>query len=174
MHVRRKVVRVTEGEGMPIPRSIEHFLGDQHVPYSVLHHRTAYTSQEEAAITHTPGRQWAKTIACFADDQPVLAVVPASSRVDVDRLRALTGARSVRLATEREFESLYPDCETGAMPPLGPLYGQPVYVDRSLVDAGEIVFNAGSHSDAIKVRYDDFHRVVHPTVGDFGRWPSAH
>lgn len=152
---------------MPIPRSIEHFLGDQHVPYSVLHHRPAYTSQEEAAVTHIPGRQWAKTVACFADDQPVLAVVPASSLVDVDRLRTVTGARKLRLATEREFEALYPDCETGAMPPLGPLYGQAVFVDRSLEDAGEIAFHAGSHSDAIKVRYDDYVRVVQPTIGDF-------
>jgi len=157
-----------EEDVMPIPRSIEHFLGDQHAPYSVLHHRTAFTSQEEAAITHVPGRQWAKTVACYADDHPILAVVPASARVDVERLRSITGAREVRLASEREFEPLYPDCETGAMPPLGPLYGQQVFVDRSLVDAGEIVFNAGSHSEAIKMRYDDFARVVHPTVGDFG------
>jgi Ala-tRNA(Pro) deacylase len=162
---------------MPIPRSIEHFLGEQHVPYSVLHHRAAYTSQEEAAITHVPGRQWAKTVACFADEQPILAVVPASSLVDVDRLRTVTGAREVRLASEREFEVLFPDCETGAMPPLGPLYGQQVFVDQGLVDAGEIVFNAGSHRDAIKLKYDDFARVVRPTVGNFGfvrRVPSMH
>jgi Ala-tRNA(Pro) deacylase len=177
MSGRGKAADRTEEEAMPIPRSIEHFLGDQHVPYSVLHHRAAYTSQEEAAITHIPGRQWAKTVACFADDQPILAVVSASSLVDVDRLRPLTGAQEVRLASEREFEVLFPDCETGAMPPLGPLYGQPVFVDRSLVDAGEIVFNAGSHSDAIKMRYDDFARVVKPTVGEFSfvrRSPSTH
>src|SRR5918994_2132412 len=124
--------RIGGGADMTIPRSIEHFLGDQHVSYSVLHHRPAYTAQEEAALTHVPGRQWAKTVACFADDHPILAVVPASSLVDVDRLRTVTGAREIRLAVERDFEALYPDCETGAMPPLGPLYGQPVFVDQSL------------------------------------------
>jgi Ala-tRNA(Pro) deacylase len=154
---------------MPIPRSIEHFLGDQGVPYSILHHRPAYTAQEEAASAHVPGREWAKTIACVADDRSILAVVPAPSIVDLDRLRELSGARDIRLASEREFERLYPDCETGAMPPLGPMYRQQVFVDRTLASGDDIVFDAGSHSDAVKMKYDDFARVVRPTVGDFGR-----
>lgn len=154
---------------MPIPRSIEDFLGNLHVTYSVLHHRPAYTAQEEAAVSHVPGNQWAKTISCFADGRPILAVVPAPSLVDLDRLREVTGAREIRLASEREFERLYPECETGAMPPLGPLYGQPVFVDRNLAVGGDIVFDAGSHSDAVKVKYEDFARAVRPTVGDFGR-----
>lgn len=158
---------------MAIPRSIEHFLGEQHVPYSVLHHRPAYTAQEEAAVTHVPGRQWAKTVACFADGRPVLAVLPASSLIDLERLRTVAGATEVRLASEQEFQAMYPDCETGAMPPLGPLYGQPVFVDRTLASSDEIVFNAGSHSEAIRVSYDDFRRVVSPTVGDFSVGPRS-
>ena len=154
---------------MSIPRSIEQFFGDEHVAYSVIHHRPAYTAQEEAAMAHVPGRQWAKTVACVADDRPILAVVPAPSVVDFDRLREIAGAQEIRLASERECERLYPDCETGAMPPLGPLYRQPVFVDSSLARGGEIVFEAGSHTDAVKVRYDDFARAVRPTVGDFGR-----
>lgn len=154
---------------MTIPLSIEHFLDAQHVSYSVMHHRPAFTAQEEAAVTHVPGRRWAKTVACIADDTPILAVVPAPSRIDVDRLRAVSGAREIRLASEREFGPMYPDCETGAMPPFGPLYGQPVFVDRSLTGDEEIVFNAGSHREAVRMRYDDFDRVVHPTVGDFAR-----
>jgi Ala-tRNA(Pro) deacylase len=117
----------------------------------------------------SPARQWAKTVACVADDRPILAVLPASRVVDFDRLREVAGARDVRLASERELESLYPDCELGAMPPLGPLYGQPVFVDRALAGGSEIVFDAGSHSDAVRVRYDDFTRVVQPIVADFGR-----
>jgi Ala-tRNA(Pro) deacylase len=154
---------------MPVPRSVETFLGDQHVAYSVLRHRPAYTAQEEASFAHVPGRQWAKTVACIADARPILAVVPAPSLVDFDRLRAIAGAREIRLASEREFDRLYPDCEVGAMPPLGPLYGQQVFVDRALAGDGEIVFDAGSHSEAVKMKYDDFVRVVRPTVGDFGR-----
>jgi Ala-tRNA(Pro) deacylase len=154
---------------MPIPRSIERFLTEQHVAYSVIPHRPAYTAQEEAAMAHVPGRQWAKTVACVVDDSPVLAVVPASSFVNLDRLREIAGGREVRLARESEFEGLYPDCEIGAMPPLGPLYGQPVFVDRELADAGEIVFEGGSHRDAVRVKYDDFARVVRPTVDNLGR-----
>jgi Ala-tRNA(Pro) deacylase len=154
---------------MPIPRSIEQFLTEQHVPYSVISHRPAYTAQEEAAVAHIPGRQWAKTVACVADERPVLVVLPATSLVDLDRLREVVDARNVRLASEREFERLYPDCEVGAMPPLGPLYGQPVFVDQTLTGADEIVSDAGSHSDAVKVKYEDFARVVRPTVGEFGR-----
>ena len=158
---------------MPIPRSIEQFLTDQHVVYSVIPHRPAYTAQEEAAVAHVPGRHWAKTVACLADDRPILAVVPASSLVDLDRLRDVAGARDVRLASEREFQRLYPDCDVGAMPPLGPLYGQPVFLDRTLTGENEIVFEAGSHTDAVKMKYDDFARVVRPTVGDFGRPPRV-
>jgi Ala-tRNA(Pro) deacylase len=154
---------------MSIPHSIEQFLGEQHVAYSVIPHRPAYTAQEEAAVAHVPGRQWAKTVACVADDRLILAVVPAPSLVDLDRLREIAGAGDVRLASERELERLYPDCEVGAMPPLGPLYGLPVFVDRELAGTSEIVFDAGSHSDAIKVTYDDFARAVQPTVGDFGQ-----
>jgi len=154
---------------MPIPRSIEQFLGEQQVEYSVIHHRPAYTAQEEASVAHVPGRLWAKSVACVADDRPILAVVPASSRVDLERLGDIVGTRDVRLASEREFEPLYPDCETGAMPPLGPLYGQAVFVDRTLADERDIVFEAGSHTEAVKMKYDDFARVVRPTVGDFGR-----
>jgi Ala-tRNA(Pro) deacylase len=154
---------------MPIPRSIEQFLTSQQVPYEVIAHRRAYTAQEEAAVSHVPGRHWAKTVSCLADDRPILAVVPATSLVDLDRLRDIAHAHDVRLASEREFEGLYPDCEVGAMPPLGPLYGQPVFVDRALAGGDDIVFDAGSHTDAVKMTYDDFERVVRPTVGDFGR-----
>lgn len=157
---------------MAIPQSIEHFLGDHQVPYSVLHHTPAYTAQQEAAVAHVPGWGWAKTVVCFADGRPILVVLPAPSLVDFKRLREVVGARDIRLASEQELAHLYPDCETGTMPPFGPLYGQPVYVDRSLAGGEEIVFNAGSHSDAIKVKYDDFVRVVQPILGDFSR--SAH
>jgi Ala-tRNA(Pro) deacylase len=158
---------------MAIPRSIERFLGDQHVAYAVVPHRPAYTAQEEAALAHVSGRQWAKTVACIADGRPVLAVVPASSFVDLDRLCELAGAREIRLAREREFEPLYPDCELGAMPPLGPLYGQRVFVDQHLSRMDAIVFDAGTHSEAIKLSYDDFARLVQPTIGDFGVTPRA-
>jgi Ala-tRNA(Pro) deacylase len=158
---------------MAIPTSIEHFLATNHVPYEVLRHPRRHTALEEAAVTHVPGRMWAKTVACFADGDPILAVLPADSVIDVDRLRTVAKARALRFASENELAPLYPDCEVGAMPPLGTLYGQRVFVDRGLADDEEVVFNGGSHTDAIKVKYDDFARVVHPMVGAFGTVPGG-
>jgi Ala-tRNA(Pro) deacylase len=151
-----------------VPASISRYLERHGVNFSVVEHSTAYTAQEEAAATHVPAREWAKAVVCLVDDQPTLAVLPADHLVDLDRFREACGARSVRLASEAELRPFYPDCEVGAMPPLGPLYKQPVVVDRSLTSDPEILFNAGSHREAIRMRYLDFEKLVKPTVADFG------
>ena len=158
---------------MSIPASIEQFVRANGVPFTPIHHPLAFTAQEEAAAAHVPGREWAKTVVCFADDKPLLAVLPAHYQVDVAALRSLTGAKTVRVATEREFSGLYPDCETGAMAPLGPLYGQPVYMDDGLRKDVEIVFHAGTHVDAIRMRLADFVRLVRPLTGRFSA-PMPH
>ena len=105
---------------------------------------------------HVPGRDWAKVVICVADEKPIQAVLPAPLIVNLDRLLALAGASSIRLALEDEFRALCPDCESGAMPPFGPLYGQRVFVDAALAAEPEVVFNAGTHSEAIRMRYADF------------------
>jgi Ala-tRNA(Pro) deacylase len=152
---------------MPVPVAVQTFLAQSGQPYEAFHHTRAYTAQEEAAVTHTPGRQWAKTVVCLADGEPILAVIPADRVIDIARLCEVTGARTARLAAEREFAWMYPDCEVGAMPPLGPLYHQRVYVDRALSRASQIVFNAGTHVDAIKTSFQAFREMVHPVIGDF-------
>jgi len=149
---------------------IHEFLRQAEVRYTMLPHRSAFTAQEEAAAVHVPGRDWAKVVICFADDEPIQAVVPAPVSVNLDRLLLLTGAREIRLAREDEVEWLYPDCETGAMPPLGPLYGQRVFVDEALAKEPEVVFNAGTHTEAICMRYADFAAINRPIVGHFGEW----
>jgi Ala-tRNA(Pro) deacylase len=154
---------------MPIAESIGNFLRRERVPYTTLHHRPAYTAQEEAAAAHVPGRQWAKTVTCFADDEPIQVVLPADLVVEMERLRELAGARALRLATEKEVARLYPGCEPGAMPPLGPLYGQRVFVDRTFVAEPDMVFNAGTHTDAIRMHYNDFADIAKPVVGTFAR-----
>jgi len=151
-----------------VPASISRYLERHGVNFSVVEHPIAYTAQEEAAATHVPGREWAKAVVCMVDDQPTVAVLPADHLVDLERFREACGARSVRLASEAELRPLYPDCELGAMPPFGPLYKQPVLVDRSLTTDPEILFNAGSHHEAIRMRYRDFEELVKPTVADFG------
>ena len=153
---------------MSIAPSVHEFLTAEHVPFTTFTHRMAFTAQEEAAVAHVSGRTWAKTVVCFADDEAVLVVVPATMAVDFNRVRQLAHAGRVRLAREREIADLYPGCEVGAMPPFGPLFHQRVYVDRSLASQDEIVFNAGTHVDAIRMHYADFARLVHPDVGDLG------
>jgi Ala-tRNA(Pro) deacylase len=147
--------------------TIHEFLGDAHVPYTVVPHRPAFTAQEEAAVTHVPGRKWAKVVVCFADGEPIQAVVPATSMVNLDRLQELTGGSEIRVAQEDELHRLFPGCDRGAVPPLGPIYGQLVFADVSLATEPEIVFSAGTHIDAIAMRWADFARTVKPIVGKF-------
>jgi Ala-tRNA(Pro) deacylase len=137
----------------------------------VFHHIPAYSAQEEAAVTHVPGRDWAKAVVCFADGQPIQAVVPADREVDLDRLAALARAGEVRLADESELDWLFPECERGAMPPFGPLYKQRVFVDETLSNEENIVFNGGTHADAIVMRFENFAQIVQPIVGAFAERP---
>ena len=155
-----------------ISSAVSEYLERNHARYTWLPHPTAYTAQEEAAAAHVPGHEWAKTVVCFADDQPILAVVPAPFAVDLTRLQQSAHAATVRLAKEKEFASLYLDCELGAMPPLGPLYGQRVFVDKRLTMDAEVSFSAGSHHDAIRMPYREFERIVQPTVAEFAQGPS--
>jgi len=152
---------------MPVTPAVQEFLRRANVAYSVFPHAPAYTAQEEAAMTHVPGRDWAKAVVCFADGQPIQAVVPADLVVNLDRLAVLAKAASIRLAREDELDWLFPECERGAMPPLGPLYRQAVFVDESLAAEERIVFNAGTHGDAVAMRYEDFATIAKPTVGRF-------
>jgi Ala-tRNA(Pro) deacylase len=155
------------------PRSLDTFLKQARVPYTTFRHPEAYTAQLIAQVSHVRGGSWAKIVVCFADDEPILAVVPAPLMVDLEALRVLAGASVLRLAREQEFHALYPDCEPGAMPPFGTLYRQRVFVDRRLVGETEMVFNAGTHTDAIRMHYEDFADVAQPVVGTFGLVRSA-
>jgi Ala-tRNA(Pro) deacylase len=156
---------------MAVTASVQDFLRQANIGYTVCPHVPAYTARDEAAVTHVPRRDWAKVVICFADSHPIQAVVPADLEVDLDRLAKLAGARTLRLAGESELRWLYPDCEPGAMPPFGPLYNQPVYVDRTLTVEHRIAFPAGTHADAVAMRYEDFAAITHPIVGRFARRP---
>jgi Ala-tRNA(Pro) deacylase len=146
---------------------IHDFLHDARVGYTVLPHKPAYTAQEEAAAIHLPGRDWAKVVVCIVDGEPIEAVVPAPALVDLDRLLELTRGSHIRVADEDELRRMYPDCEVGAMPPFGPLYGQSVFVDTALAAEPYIVFNGGTHTEAIRMRWADFAASVRPIVGCF-------
>jgi len=147
--------------------ALHQFLHDAKVPYSVVPHRPSFTAQEDAAAVHVPGRDWAKVVVCVIDGRAVEAVVPAPLAVNLADLVDLAGGENIRLATEDELGRLFPDCERGAMPPVGELYGQEVFVDVELADEPQIVFDGGSHTEAITMRWPDFVRTVRPIVGRF-------
>jgi Ala-tRNA(Pro) deacylase len=149
------------------------FLDEQHVKYVVISHSKAYTAQGIAAISHISGKELAKTVIVKLDGALGMAVLPASFQVDLLALKKAVGVREAALASEREFKEHFPDCETGAMPPFGNLYGIPVYVDETLAEDREIAFNAGSHYELIKLSYADFERLVKPVVLDFAAAPAG-
>ncbi len=148
---------------MPLSK-LREFLDSHSIKYLVISHSLAYTAQGVAALTHVSGKRLAKTVIVKIDGILAMAVVPASLHVDLDRLRALTGSRTVEIATEREFKGAFPDCETGAMPPFGNLYDMPVYADASLAANEEITFSAGTHRELVRMRWDDMARLVNPMV----------
>ena len=147
-------------------RSLDEFLKNAHVPFTAFRHPSGFGAQYEAALSHVPGRSWAKTVICFADDQIVAAVVPAHLMVDLERLRVLAGAATLRLAREVELTDLCPDGEPGAVSPFTDRCRLRVFVDRSFVGEPEMVFNAGTHTDAIRLHYWDFAELTQPTVGE--------
>jgi len=151
------------------PRSLDEFLTKARVPYTTFRHAPAFTAMHAAAISHVPGQSWAKTVVCHADGEVVLAVVPAHYTVDLEKLRELVGAAALRMASEAELAALYPDCEEGAMPPFGGLYLQRVFVEKCFVGDPEMVFNAGTHTDCIRMHYADFAELAQPVVGCFSK-----
>ena len=148
-------------------KKLKEFLDKEKIKYVSISHSPAYTAQEVAASAHVPGKELAKTVIMKIEGKMAMAVLPANRKVVVQDLREITGAERVQFATEVEFKNLFPDCETGAMPPFGNLYGMDVYVAPSLAEDEEIVFNAGTHTELIKMSYRDFERLVKPKVLSF-------
>ncbi len=151
---------------MPV-KKLKTFLDESNVRYLTISHSSAYTSQEIAASAHVSGKDFAKTVMIKIDGQMAMAVLPASYSVDFESLKEIFGTKNVTLATEPEFKTRFPDCEPGAMPPFGNLYGMAVYVAESLANHQGISFNAGSHTEIIRLSYTDYFRLVKPQVFKF-------
>jgi Ala-tRNA(Pro) deacylase len=148
---------------MPAQR-LKEFLNVNKIKYISLAHSPAYTAQEIAELTHIGGKELAKTVIVKKDGRMIMAVLPASHKIEWNLLQEATGADKIELAGEREFKDMFPDCEVGAMPPFGNLYGMEVYVEESLTKDREIAFNAGSLIELVKLSYEDFSRLVNPKV----------
>ncbi len=151
---------------MPIQK-LRQFLDENLVKYVVISHSMAYTSQGVAASAHISGNELAKTVMLKKDGELCMAVLPASRQVSLSAFAKNTNSEDVSLASEREFKDRFPDCEVGAMPPFGNLYGLRVYADSSLARDKEIAFNAGSHLELIQLAYSDFERLVQPIIVNF-------
>jgi Ala-tRNA(Pro) deacylase len=143
---------------------LERYFVDHDVGFAEQTHPVAFTAQEVAAADHVSGRIVAKVVMVVADGRLTMLVVPAPDRVDLDRARDVLAAADVRLAREEEFAELFPDCEVGAMPPFGNLYDVRVHVERSLADNLNIVFQPGTHSETMAIRFSDFERLVRPVL----------
>ena len=149
------------------------FLSDKGVPHSLNNHSLAYTAQEVAESTRVPGRYMAKTLVVWMNNDLALAVVPASKELDLDALRAETGAAEVRLALESEFANFFSTCEPGAIPPFGNLFGVRTFVDIGMALQDFLVFNAGTHTDVISMRFADYARLATPLMVHIADAPKS-
>ncbi len=151
---------------MEIPNKLINYLNEKKIGYEILHHPEAFTAQTIAAAEHVKGRHHAKVVMVKSGGEHLMTVLPADSRVDLEKLEKLTG-KSTSLEREAEFKDLFPDCAPGTMPPFGDLYGVQTYVDRNLASEDYIVFEAGTHTDAIRLAYSDYERAAKPRVEVF-------
>lgn len=146
---------------------LKRFLDDNNVPYVTITHSQAFTAQQVAASAHIKGKEMAKTVIIKINDKLAMAVLPATFHVDFHLLKEVTGNENVVLAHESEFKAIFDDCELGAMPPFGNLYNMDVFVAQSLTEDEEMAFNAGTHSELIRMKYSDFERLVKPKILKF-------
>ena len=145
---------------------IGQYLTEQGVPFEMREHPPAYTAQEVAAEEHVSGNKLAKSVVIRADENYALCALPASYKLDMEKVAGAMHAQTVRLADETEMASLFPDVEVGAEPPFGNLWDLPTLVDSHLTEDEEIVFQAGTHRQAIRMRFADYESLTHPTIAD--------
>ncbi|NLX13775.1 MAG: YbaK/EbsC family protein [Phycisphaerales bacterium] len=151
---------------MPVQK-LKQFLDENKVKYVTISHSPAFTAQQIAASAHVSGKDLAKTVMVKVDGHVAMAVLSATHQINFDRLKDAVGAKKVELAGEEEFKQLFPQCEVGAMPPFGNLYEMEVYMDRRLAEDEDIAFNAGSHTELIKMHCADYKHLVKPRVLEF-------
>jgi Ala-tRNA(Pro) deacylase len=151
-----------------VPRSVSNYLEEHHTPYGVRRHERAVTAPEVAAAIHEPGDRVAKAVIVEADERRWIAVLPSTEILDRARLAGELHANTIRIVDEPDFARLFPDCEVGAEPPFGGLYGLPVVVDAALTEQRLFYVRGGSHNDCVELTWDDFERLEHPLVAAIG------
>ncbi|MBI3307076.1 MAG: YbaK/EbsC family protein [Candidatus Omnitrophica bacterium] len=152
---------------MGLPTRLTKFLKKHKVYYQVQVHPQTFTASETAQAEHISGRKLAKVVMVNAEGRDVMVVLPSNRVVDLFKLSTALGTQDVRVESEKEFKDLFPDCEAGAMPPIGKIYGMPCYADKSLSEEKELYFNAGNHLETIEVSTADFLRVSKAVMGNY-------
>jgi Ala-tRNA(Pro) deacylase len=158
---------------MPLTERLRGLLDSRQIPYSLTHHRAAIRASELAHVEHLPAWEVAKTVVVLGDEHFLIVVVPADRQVDLQEVRSALNLKEIRLATEQELVDLFPDCELGAMPPIGILYHLPVYLDADLANETMITFNAGTHQECVHMRISDFRKLTQPHVVSITRFQTA-
>jgi Ala-tRNA(Pro) deacylase len=158
---------------MAIPQRIRDYLDSRNVPYETLHHSQAFTAQEVAHSLHVSGKRCVKAVVVGGDKKPVLALVPASHRLDFQKLKTELKCSHLEMLPETELVKLFPDCDLGAIPPFGHLYGIDVWVDRLVASTETVLFCAGTHEDCIRMKYSDFAKLAQPRLAHFSELQEA-
>jgi len=158
---------------MAIPQRIRDYLDSQNVLFEPIHHSQAFTGQEVAHTMHISGKRLAKTVVLAADGKPVMAVIPASHRLNFQEFRAALEVDRLEMLPESDLVKMFPDCDKGAIPPFGNLYGLTVWVERTISDGEDVVFCAGTHEDCMRMKYSDFARLTQPRLGRFSEAGAA-
>jgi Ala-tRNA(Pro) deacylase len=153
---------------MAVSEKLKKLFQEENVSFEVMTHSESYTAQETAADLHVPGAQLAKVVMVKANGDLTMLVLPAECKIDFGKLKKVLGKKKVLLVGEEDFGDLFPDCDIGAMPPFGNLYGVPVWVEERMTQQQSIVFNACTHHDAVRITYADYERLVQPQVAVFG------
>lgn len=153
---------------MPVPTKIKTYLEEQGVKFEVAEHPLAYTAAEVAGKQHIPGKQMVKAVVVKSGDEFIMCVLPAIHLVDFAKLKNVLGQENIQLAEEEDLTKLFPEYEVGAEPPFGHLYGLKIYADKILQDDEDIVFNAGTHTDVIKLSFADYKKLANPVMADIG------
>lgn len=152
---------------MAIAEKLRQLLEDEKINYQIMQHSVAYTASEIAGVQHIPGKQMIKPVLIKADGQYVLCILPAVEWLDFDKLKKVLGSKELKLANEDEIAKLFPDYEVGAEPPFSDK--MKIYADKLLEQNDDVVFNAGTHTDMIKIKYKDFAKLAKPTIADIGK-----
>lgn len=158
---------------MPLMERLRMYLDSHRARYSVTSHRAAFTANALASAEHLPAREVAKIVVVFGDGHFMMLALSANRQVDLNEVKHAIGLRHVRLASEAELLRLFPDCEVGAMPPIGNLYDMPLYLDSDLAKEDIIAFAAGTHRETIHMHMGDFRVMTGPKVVHLARMQVA-